>query len=174
MSLNEAYARLPPVCLRKVESANTYREGQRIVKVSMQGEESGHEVCEQCGLCCKIFGDSISPTAENLFFWIEEGRQDILQYFSALKPDGTWVSCADLRPDELDDLVTVEMRDPVSHEYLSACPFLHRVGRKKYLCRIHDVKPEMCCTYQPWIWGETYFNRCQALKNLNHGGRWPV
>jgi hypothetical protein len=31
----------------------------------------------------------------------------------------------------------------------------------------------MCCTYQPWIWGETYFNRCQALKHQEKKSRFP-
>jgi Fe-S-cluster containining protein len=140
----------------------------------MAGEDSGQELCEQCGLCCKIFGDNVTPTAGNLFCWIERGRQDVLKYFSACKSDGTWVNCADLKPEQLDDLIAFEMRDPLTHDYLPVCPFLHRAERRRYLCRIHDVKPEMCCTYQPWIWGETYFNRCQALKKLNHDGRWPV
>ena len=48
--------------------------------------------------------------------------------------------------------------------YLPVCPFLKRVAKNRYLCGIHAVKPEMCRNYQPWIWGETYFNRCKALK----------
>ena len=139
----------------------------------MEGQEVSDEPCEQCGLCCKIFGDSITPTAENLFGWIERGRHDILRYFSACKSDGTWVNCSDIRPEDLDNLVVVEMRDPVTYDYLSACPFLQRRGKKRYICGIHDIKPDMCGTYQPWIWGETFFNKCRALKKLNGKSRWP-
>jgi Fe-S-cluster containining protein len=66
------------------------------------------------------------------------------------------------------------MRDPDTHDYLSACPFLRRVGRRRYLCGIHDTKPAMCCTYKPWIWGETNVNRCRALMKREKKGRWPM
>lgn len=140
----------------------------------MTKEEIEDELCEQCGLCCKIFGDNVTPTAQNLFCWIEQERQDILQYFSACKSDGTWVNCTELKPEELSDLIVVEMRNPVTHDYLPVCPFLRRLGRKKYICGIHDIKPEMCCTYQPWIWGETYFNKCRALKKMDKKSRFPL
>jgi Fe-S-cluster containining protein len=161
-----------------VQGIKPYPEVQITVKTGMDGqkedgEQDCDEPCEQCGLCCRIFGDSITPTAETLFGWIERGRQDILRYFSACKTDGSWVNCSDLAPDELHDVVTVEMRDPVTHDYLAVCPFLRHVGRKRYLCGIHDIKPDMCGTYQPWIWGETYFNKCRALKKLNGKNRGP-
>ena len=54
--------------------------------------------CEQCGLCCRIFGNSITPTVMNLYSWIEQGRKDILRHFSAVKEDGTRVNCAALSP----------------------------------------------------------------------------
>jgi Fe-S-cluster containining protein len=66
------------------------------------------------------------------------------------------------------------MRDPDTHDYLSACPFLRRVGRRRYLCGIHDTKPSMCCAYKPWIWGETNVNRCRALMKREKKGRWPM
>jgi Fe-S-cluster containining protein len=140
----------------------------------MEQEDIDEEPCEQCGLCCRIFGNAITPTAENLFQWIERERTDILRYFSACKEDGTWVNCADLKSDELGELVVVEMRDPDTHDYLCVCPFLRRVGKWRYLCGIHDIKPAMCCTYRPWIWGETNFNQCRALAKLNRKSRWPV
>ena len=49
--------------------------------------------CEQCGLCCRIFGTSITPTQENLYSWIEQGRTDILRHFSAFLEDGGRVNC---------------------------------------------------------------------------------
>jgi Fe-S-cluster containining protein len=119
--------------------------------------------CAQCGVCCKIFGDSISPTVENVYFWIENGRLDILRYFSAFMTDGSRVSCADLAFSELSDIVTIELRDPDTGDFVSVCPFLRRVARKKYICSIHMQKPSMCDNYKPWIWGETYFRRCRAI-----------
>ena len=123
------------------------------------------EPCEQCGLCCRIFGPGIAPTAANVYTWMEQGRTDILRWFVAFVENGSIpVSCLDLAVDDLGGVVVFEMRDHSTGGYMSVCPFLRRVAKKRYLCGIHAVKPEMCCTYQPWIWGETYFNRCKSLK----------
>jgi Fe-S-cluster containining protein len=132
------------------------------------------EPCEQCGLCCRIFGPGITPTAANVYAWIEQGRDDILRWFVAIREDGTRTSCTGLVPEDLGSIVSFEMRHPESGEYVTVCPFLRRVAKTRYLCGIHAVKPEMCCTYQPWVWGETSFNRCPALKNLDRKCRWPL
>ena len=87
--------------------------------------------CEQCGLCCRIFGNSITPTVMNLYSWIEQGRTDILRHFSAVKEDGTRVNCADLLPEDLGSVVLIEMRDPRTGEYPTVCPFLQRIQKRK-------------------------------------------
>jgi Fe-S-cluster containining protein len=97
---------------------------------------------------------------------------DILRHFSAVKEDGTRVNCAALLPEDLGAVVLIEMRDPLTGEYPTVCPFLQRAKKEKYLCGIHQVKPEMCRNYQPWIWGETYFGRCKALKNRDNRYTW--
>gem|GEM_PF-6746314 len=53
-------------------------------------------------------------------------------------------------------------------------PPLARPGM--YLCGIHLAKPGMCCHYEPWIWGETCFNKCTALKKIDTkaGGRCKI
>ena len=140
----------------------------------MDEQVTEEEPCEQCGLCCRIFGPGITPTPANVYLWIEQGRTDILRWFVAFREDGTAQGCAGLRAEELGNVVTFEMRDPESGGYVTACPFLRRVSKERYLCGIHRVKPEMCCTYQPWIWGETSFNRCRALKKGGRPCRWPL
>ncbi len=123
------------------------------------------EPCEQCGLCCRIFGPGIAPTVANVYTWIEQGRTDILRWFVAFLENGsTPVNCINLAACDLGNVVVFEMRDPETGGYVTACPFLRRVAKERYLCGIHTIKPEMCCTYQPWVWGETYFNRCKSLK----------
>jgi Fe-S-cluster containining protein len=119
--------------------------------------------CGQCGLCCKVFGDRITPTEGNLYSWMENGRTDILRNFSACLIGGTRVNGADLGPEDLGDIAIIELRDPVSGEYPAVCPFLRRVDRTRYICSIHTVKPDMCCNYMPWVYGETYVPRCRAL-----------
>jgi Fe-S-cluster containining protein len=126
------------------------------------------EPCEQCGLCCRIFGPGIAPTAANVYVWMEQGRTDILRWFVAFLENGSIpVNCTDLGAEDLGNVVVFEMRNPDTGGYVTACPFLVRVTKERYLCGIHTVKPEMCCTYQPWIWGETYFNKCKSLRRKN-------
>ncbi|HNX17537.1 MAG TPA: YkgJ family cysteine cluster protein [Methanoregula sp.] len=125
------------------------------------------EPCEQCGLCCRIFGPGIAPTTANVYTWIEQGRTDILRWFVAFMENREPVNCADLCAEDLGSVVFFEMRNPETGGYVTVCPFLRRVEKQRYLCGIHMVKPEMCWNYQPWIWGETYFNQCQYLKKKN-------
>lgn len=128
--------------------------------------------CDQCGTCCKVFGDSISPTIENLYHWLTNDRSSILRHFSACFPDGTWKNCSELSPDELGDIITIELRDPYTGSFMSACPFLRRVSKTRYLCSIHLEKPEMCNNYKPWIWGETYLRRCRTIREQEYATMW--
>lgn len=131
---------------------------------TMASHEENDEPCEQCGLCCRIFGPDIAPTPANVWLWIGQGRRDILQYFVAFLESGGSVRCTDILPEDLGDVAWFELRDPRTGAHVTVCPFLTRVAKRRYLCGIHAVKPEMCGNYQPWIWGETYFNRCPALR----------
>ena len=131
------------------------------------------EPCEQCGICCRVFGPDIAPTTENVYQWIGQGRTDILRWFVAFREHGEPVPCTSLSPDDLGDVISFEMRDPKTGDYVTVCPFLRRVSKKRYLCGIHPVKPEMCWNYQPWVWGETYFSRCPALKKAGQKCRFP-
>jgi Fe-S-cluster containining protein len=140
----------------------------------MEEHPPDDDPCEQCGFCCRIFGPGITPTVSNLYIWIDQGRTDILRWFVASLENGRSVNGTGLRAEDLGNVVLVEMINPETGEYVTVCPFLRRVTKTRYLCGIHSVKPEMCCTYQPWVWGETYFNRCQALKKIDRPCRWPL
>jgi Fe-S-cluster containining protein len=109
-----------------------------------------------------------------VYIWIGENRTDILRWFVAFMDNGTTVNCTNLSSEDLGNVVSFEMRHPETGEYLAVCPFLRRVAKTRYLCGIHLVKPEMCCHYQPWIWGETCFNQCPALKKAGYPCRWPL
>ena len=132
------------------------------------------EPCEQCGLCCRIFGPGITPTVANVYTWIEQGRTDILRWYIAFMEKGDPVRCLNLRAEDLANVVSFELRNPENGGYVPVCPFLRRVAKSRYLCGIHQVKPEMCCNYQPWVWGETYFNQCKILKKADQKCRWPL
>jgi len=140
----------------------------------MPEPEPEDEPCDQCGLCCRIFGPGISPTPANVYLWMEQERTDILRWFVACMEDGTHRPCGSLAPADLGNVVSFGMRDPADGGYVTVCPFLRRVAKSRYLCGIHAVKPEMCCNYQPWLWGETYFNKCPALKKAEGKCRWPL
>jgi Fe-S-cluster containining protein len=137
----------------------------------MTGTDNGID-CDQCGICCKVFGDSISPTIENLYNWLTNDRRDILRHFSACFVNGTWKNCAELLVDELGEVCAIEMRDPDSGALVSSCPFLSRVSKKRYLCSIHMTKPEMCDNYKPWLWGETYLRRCRTIVEQERRTPW--
>lgn len=142
----------------------------------MEAEQPGtdEEPCEQCGLCCRIFGPGIAPTPANLYAWMEEGRVDVLAWFVAFRENGEPVPCTKLLPEDLGDVIFTEMRDPATGDYVTVCPFLRRIEKTRYICGIHRVKPDMCRNYQPWVWGETAFNRCPALRTLRYPSRWPI
>ncbi|HEX3001105.1 MAG TPA: YkgJ family cysteine cluster protein, partial [Methanoregula sp.] len=97
-----------------------------------------------------------------------------LKWFMAFMEHGDPVPCTLLKKEDLGTVVSFEMRNTGTGEYPATCPFLRRVAKNRYLCGIHLVKPEMCWNYQPWVWGETYFNRCPSLKNARGKCRWPL
>jgi hypothetical protein len=76
----------------------------------MDAQVTEDEPCEQCGLCCRIFGPAITPTVANVYIWIEQGRTDILRWYVAFLNDSTAVPCAGLPAEELGNVVSVEMR----------------------------------------------------------------
>jgi Fe-S-cluster containining protein len=119
--------------------------------------------CRQCGLCCKVFGDRITPTVINLNTWMERGRADILRHFFVCLGEKKYTRADHILQEDLSSVTAIELRDPETGGYVPVCPFLYRAGRNRYLCIIHDDKPDMCCNYMPWVWGETYFPRCKAL-----------
>jgi len=131
--------------------------------MAVDDPEGYDEGCIQCGLCCKVFGDRITPTVENLYTWMENKRTDILKFFSLCVGEGRYINAATISPENLADVISIELRDPEDRSYLACCPFLRRSGKNRYLCSIHTAKPDMCCNYMPWIWGETYFPMCKSL-----------
>ena len=138
----------------------------------MPDYDEGTPECAQCGVCCKIFGDSISPTIENVYRWLEDGKIDILEHFSACMADGSWKKCSDLQACDLSGVVSIELRDPKTGGFVSCCPFLRHVSKNRYLCGIHLSKPEMCDNYKPWIWGETYLRRCRTIADDERRSFW--
>jgi Fe-S-cluster containining protein len=93
--------------------------------------------CKQCGNCCLNLDDAFETcaTEEDIRLWSQEKRDDILEWVDPIPVGGgqfvydIWIS-----PDTGDDV--------------SRCPWLRKLPKKdKYVCRIHDVKPEHCRQY---------------------------
>ena len=63
------------------KSRNPYPSPGKILKDTMTSPVD--EPCEQCGLCCRIFGPDIAPTAANVYAGNEQGRTDILRWYIA-------------------------------------------------------------------------------------------
>jgi len=91
--------------------------------------------CRQCGNCCLNLNAFYSCASEaDVRRWEREGRVDILE----------WVD-----PIEFGDQCVYDIWiDPRTGDDVSRCPWLRKLpGRDKYVCRIHDVKPDLCRNY---------------------------
>lgn len=89
-------------------------------------------VCKQCGHCCLNLGAYQSNATEaDIAMWEECGREDILE----------WV-------DEIGAGIYDIWINPRTKDDVNRCPWLRKLPRQdKYICRIHDVKPEICRNY---------------------------
>ena len=83
--------------------------------------------CKRCGRCCRESQGFLSATPEDITRWRNQHREDILSHAYVFPLD-----YADL------------WFDPVSGEELRHCPFLKKVGHKKYECTIWETRPEQC------------------------------
>jgi Fe-S-cluster containining protein len=87
--------------------------------------------CLQCGHCCLGLGSELSATAEDVALWEENGRDDIL----------AWV-------DEVASGIYDIWIHPRTGEDVKRCPWLRKLpGQEKFICRIQDMKPEVCRNY---------------------------
>ena len=93
--------------------------------------------CIQCGNCCLNLRDAFSTcaTEDDIRMWDANGRDDILNWVDPIHVGGNqyvydiWIS-------------------PVTGEDVTRCPWLRKLpNQEKYICRIHDVKPEHCRKY---------------------------
>jgi Fe-S-cluster containining protein len=93
--------------------------------------------CKQCGNCCLNLYDAFSTSAtdQDIKMWELEGRDDILEWVDPIHIGSNqyvydiWIS-------------------PVTHDDVNRCPWLRKLpNQDKYICRIHDFKPEHCRKY---------------------------
>jgi Fe-S-cluster containining protein len=100
-----------------------------------------------CGSCCRRIGFALAITARDWRRWTKEGREDILQYVRPLHMIDRRVRFKELvREDEARDIWVCgdAWINPETGDNLNKCPFLKSLSQEKYICTIHDTKPEVC------------------------------
>ena len=85
--------------------------------------------CVQCGHCCLDLSDAYQTSVpeSDIKRWKREQRFDILEWVGPFEGmDEIWIN-------------------PKTGEYVNRCPWLRKLpGQNKYICRIHETKPEHC------------------------------
>jgi Fe-S-cluster containining protein len=92
--------------------------------------------CRQCGNCCLTLKDAFAAcaTEADVSRWEEARRDDILE----------WVDRVAVGDSCVHDIWI----NPATGEDVSRCPWLRKVrGADRFICRIHDVKPDRCRRY---------------------------
>lgn len=88
--------------------------------------------CTQCGHCClNLDAYQACATKEDVLMWEEHGRDDILEWVEEIMPGvyDIWIS-------------------PRTGDDVNRCPWLRKLPKQeKYICRIQDVKPDICRNY---------------------------
>ena len=78
---------------------------------------------------------STCATDQDIKMWEREGRVDILEWVDPIHVGG-------------DQYIFDIWISPVTGDDVKRCPWLRKLpNQKKYICRIHDLKPEHCRAY---------------------------
>lgn len=121
--------------------------------------------CIQCGHCCINLWDAICTTVseKDIEMWVDKKRYDILEWVEPLIVAGeekfSW---------ETRDKAVVAGYDiwinPNTKDDAERCPWLRKLPKKNnYICKIHDVKPEICREY-PRSMEQAVETKCKGLK----------
>jgi Fe-S-cluster containining protein len=92
--------------------------------------------CRQCGHCCINVSGAFSACATDADMkrWEAAGRDDIL----------AWVDPIAVGDERVYDIWI----NPKTGEDVQRCPWLRKIrGTERYVCRIHDLKPDHCRKY---------------------------
>lgn len=103
------------------------------IHANMEGFE-----CRQCGRCCRELDYRHELDPADFERWEKLGRNDILERVAPVTRGGRIVSYA----------IWIE---PGTRRFTEICPWLTPAELKKtstrWVCRIHDVKPDICRQY---------------------------
>lgn len=82
--------------------------------------------CNQCGKCCRLYGNGGLSASVSEIEWWETYRPDIFSYVDGGK---IWIS-------------------PVTGKQMVRCPWLRKLpNQNKYICRIYYDRPDDCKHY---------------------------
>lgn len=91
--------------------------------------------CRQCGDCCRRLDYRHQVSRADVDRWRRLGRSDILAWVREDRGDGG-------------EAVYTIWREPNVPRFAAVCPWLENLpGTAKWVCAIHDVKPEICRQY---------------------------
>jgi uncharacterized protein len=98
--------------------------------------------CNQCGRCCKLYGDGgLSASASEIDWWATY-RPNIFDHVSGGK---IWIS-------------------PVTGKQMVRCPWLRKLPKQnKYICRIYFDRPDDCKHYPVSI-DQMVRDECEMLE----------
>lgn len=80
--------------------------------------------CSACGVCCELYGHTVTASEDDFGRWRAEGRGDV----------AAWAATP-------------------AEEREEGCPFLVRTDAGGGVCSIHETKPEMCRAYPTALHG---------------------
>ena len=91
--------------------------------------------CHQCGKCCQKLDYHNEVTAEDVDYWEQTGRGDVLAWVGTFKKNGQ------------EAIYRIWIK-PGTRTFAETCPFLQKNPHdNKWICRIHDAKPRICREY---------------------------
>lgn len=129
-------AKLAAVCARVFQTRAFPAVAPETGRAGVRIETGMHAFsCRQCGRCCRFLDYRNEVSAADVAHWQAMGRSDILHWVGVYRRKGAqpvyriWV-------------------DPATGRAAAMCPFLTSdPPGKRWVCRIHDAKPEICRQY---------------------------
>lgn len=94
--------------------------------------------CRQCGRCCRVLDYRHEVSETDYLLWKDTKRHDIIERVATISHGGKITSYA-------------VWAEPGTRNFSDICPWLAPADPKdksgRQICRIHDVKPEICRQY---------------------------
>jgi Fe-S-cluster containining protein len=128
--------KLAEVCARVFQTRAYPAAGPETGQTGVAIETGMHRfACRQCGQCCRSLDYHNEVEAADIARWRSMGRSDILRWVGVYRHTDAqptyriWV-------------------DPATGQPAASCPFLKsNASENRWVCGIHDVKPEICRQY---------------------------